>query len=103
MRAKQQIFISGLYSSKPTRGQPQADDLFGQLKEILAKHGSDMRHLVRATYFTSDDDAARWIDKTRFIVFDETRPPAASKLMVHGVGLPGRSMTVDIIAVETEK
>ncbi len=103
MRAKRQIYLSGLYASTPTRGQPQADNLFDQLKEILAKHGSDMRHLVRATYFTSDDDAARWIDMTRFKIFDEKRPPAASKLMVHGVGLPGRTMTVDMIAVETEK
>ena len=102
MRANRQIHISGLYASKPSRGEPQADDLFGQLEEILAKHGSDMRHLVRATYYTSDDDAARWIDKTRFVIFDEKRPPAASKLMVHGVGLPGRTMTVDIIAVEAK-
>ena len=50
----------------------------------------------------SDDDAARWIDKTRFKVFDEKRPPAASKLMVHGVGLAGRTMTVDMIAVEAK-
>jgi enamine deaminase RidA (YjgF/YER057c/UK114 family) len=102
MRAKRQIYLSGLYASKPSRGEPQADDLFGQLREVLAKHGSDMRHLVRATYYTSDDDAARWIDMTRFKVFDEKRPPAASKLMVHGVGLPERTMTVDMIAVEAK-
>lgn len=102
MRAKRQIYISGLYSREPSRGEPQADLLFGQLGEILTKTGSDMRHLVKATYYVSDDDAARWIDRTRPKIFAPTRPPAASKLMVHGVALPERTMTVDMIAVGSE-
>lgn len=102
MRAERQIYISGLYASKPSRGEPQADLLFGQLADILTKTGSDMRHLVKATYYVSDADAARWVDRTRFKILDETRPPAASKLMVHGVGQSGRTMTVDMIAVEAK-
>jgi enamine deaminase RidA (YjgF/YER057c/UK114 family) len=103
MRAKRQIFISGLYASQPSRSNTQSDLLFGQLAEVLAKTGSDIRHMVKATYYTSDDDAARWIDMKRFEILDEKRPPAASKLMVHGVGLPGRTMTVDVIAVGAGK
>jgi enamine deaminase RidA (YjgF/YER057c/UK114 family) len=102
MRAGRQIFIAGLYAKQPSRGQPQADLIFAQLGEILEQTGSDMRHLVKATYYVSDDDAARWIDRTRPQVFDPLRPPAASKLMVHGVGHSGRTMTVDMIAVESE-
>ena len=62
-----------------------------------------MRHLVKATYYVSDNDAARWVDRTRPRVFDPVRPPAASKLMVHGVGHPRRTMTVDMIAVGTPR
>ncbi len=102
MRADRQIYIAGLYASEPSRGEPQANLLFGQLQEILTRTGSDMRHLVKATYYVSDDDAARWVDRTRFKIFDETRPPAASKLMVHGVGQAERTMTVDMIAVDSE-
>ena len=47
----------------------------------------------------ADDDAARWVDRTRPLVYDPDRPPAASKLMVHGVGMEGRTMTIDMIAV----
>jgi enamine deaminase RidA (YjgF/YER057c/UK114 family) len=100
MRAPRQIYIAGLYAGEPSRGEKQADLLFAQLGDILKKTGSDMRHLVKATYYTSDDDAARWVDRTRPEIFDPVRPPAASKVMVHGVGLPRRSMTVDMIAVE---
>ena len=102
MRARQQIYIAGLYAREPSRGEPQAKYLFDQLEEILAKTGSDMRHLVKATYYVSDNDAARWIDRTRPLIFDPKRPPAASKLMVHGVGQAQRTMTVDMIAVGSE-
>jgi len=99
MRAKQQIYFSGLYAGAPCRGETQAQSVFGRLDKFLAKTGSDMRHLVKATYYVSDDDAARWVDRTRPKIFDPTRPPAASKLMVFGVGRPGFTITVDMIAV----
>ncbi|MFO7907966.1 MAG: RidA family protein [Planctomycetota bacterium] len=101
-RTDRQIYIAGLYANEPSRGQPQADLLFGQLDEVLKKTGSDMRHLVKATYYVSDDDAARWVDRTRPKVYDPVRPPAASKVMVHGVGHSQRTMTIDMIAVEAE-
>jgi enamine deaminase RidA (YjgF/YER057c/UK114 family) len=100
--ADRQIYIAGLYASKPSRGEPQAHLLFGQLDEVLKKTGSDMRHLVKTNYYTSDDDAARWVDRIRPKIFDPMRPPAASKVMVHGLGLSERTMTVDTIAVEAK-
>ena len=102
MQADRQIYIAGLYANEQSRGQPQADLLFGQLDAALKMTGSDMRHLVKATYYVSDDDAARWVDRTRPKVYDPVRPPAASKLMVHGVGHPRRTMTIDMIAVEAK-
>ena len=99
MGAERQIYISGQYAREPSRGEPQAKYLFEQLQEILTSTGSDMRHLVKATYYVSDDDAARWIDRTRPQLYDPMRPPAASKLMIHGVGQAQRTMTVDMIAV----
>jgi len=100
---ERQIYISGQYANVPSRGEPQSKYVFDQLKTILSKTGSDMQHLVKATYYVCDDDAARWIDKTRPVVFDPDRPPAASKVMVHGMGMEGRTMTVDMIAVEKGK
>ncbi len=99
LRGDRQIFLSGLYAKQPSRGEPQAVDLFDRLQDVLKKSGSDMRHLVKASYYVSDDDAARWIDRLRPRVFDPLRPPAASKVMVHGVGMTQRTMTVDMIAV----
>jgi enamine deaminase RidA (YjgF/YER057c/UK114 family) len=99
VRAPRQIYISGQYARAPSRGEPQSKYVFGQLQEILSQTGSDMRHLAKATYYVSDHDAARWVDRTRPAVLDPDRPPAASKVMVHAVGMEGRTMTIDIIAV----
>jgi enamine deaminase RidA (YjgF/YER057c/UK114 family) len=103
VRTDRQIYISGQYAQKPSRGELQAKYVFSQLKEILEKTGSDMRHLAKATYYVCDDDAARWVDRTRPTVFDPDLPPAASKLMVHAVGMEGRTMTIDMIAVGSGK
>jgi enamine deaminase RidA (YjgF/YER057c/UK114 family) len=99
VQTDRQIYISGIYARQPSRGEPQAVYVFEQLQEILANSGSDMRHLVKGTYYVSDDDAARWVDRSRPRFYDPSCPPAASKLMVHGVGQSGRTMTIDMIAV----
>jgi len=99
LQTERQIYISGIYARQPSRGEPQGLAVFEQLQEILTKTGSDMRHLVKGTYYVSDDDAARWVDRSRPRFFAPTCPPAASKLMVHGVGESGRTMTIDMIAV----
>ncbi len=101
VRADRKIYVSGQYARKPSRGEPQAIYVFEQLQEILDQVGSDMRHLAKATYYVADHDASRWVDRTRPTVFDPQRPPAASKATVHAVGMEGRTMTIDMIAVES--
>lgn len=102
VQTERQIYLSGIYASVPCRGEPQADNVFGQLETLLGRTGSDLRHMVKATYYVCDDDAARWVDRTRPKILDPDRPPAASKVMVHGMGQTQRTMTVDMIAVENE-
>lgn len=96
---RQIIYTSGIYAREPSRGEPQGLMVFQRLKEVLEQAGSGMGQLVKATYYVSDDDAARWVDRTRPRFLHPDCPPAASKVMVHGVGQSGRTMTVDMIAV----
>jgi enamine deaminase RidA (YjgF/YER057c/UK114 family) len=97
--APRQIFISGLSPSIEGTIGAQTRDVFRQLHEILAAAGSDMGHLAKATYYVSEDNAAHALDKVRPEFLDPDRPPAASKVMVHGVGQPRRTLTMDMIAV----
>ncbi|MHB8863768.1 MAG: RidA family protein [Pirellulaceae bacterium] len=99
VHSERQIYVSSLFARAAGRGEQQADDLFAQLKTILEQTGSDMQHLAKATYYVCDDDAGRGFDRVRPRFFDPQRPPAASKVMVYGVGQAGRTLTMDMIAV----
>ncbi len=94
-----QIFISGLSSKTAGDGESQIRDIFAQLNEILAETKSDLRHLGKATYYVSDDDASNQLNKLRPDYYDPKRPPAASKVMIHEVGSPDRSIEIDMTAV----
>ena len=93
------IYISGLYSGKPGDGQAQVRSIYATLQQITKKAGTDLQHLVKATYYVSDVDPSKMLNKLRPEYYDPQRPPAASKAMVHGVGMLDRSLTLDMIAV----
>lgn len=93
------IFVSGLFSREAGDGAAQVNDVFAQLQEILKASGSDLRHLAKATYYVSDNDASAKLNELRPKFYDPQRPPAASKAQVFGVGMSNRSLTLDMIAV----
>ncbi len=96
-----QIYISTLTARTPGNGEAQVRDLFEQLKQILDESGSDLQHLAKATYYVSDEDASKALNKLRPEYYDPKRPPAASKATVHGVGAADRTVSMDMIAVGT--
>ena len=99
VRTPRQIFIAGLSAREAGDGEAQARDVFAQLQQVLAEAGGDLGRLAKATYCVSNDDASSALNKVRSDFLDAERPPAASKVMVHGVGRAGRTLTVDMIAV----
>ena len=92
------IYFSGLVAANQTDAEGQIRDIFGSLRRLLKKTGSDFRHLAKATYYVSDADASRKLNEIRPEFYDPKRPPAASKAMVKGVGMIGRTVTIDMIA-----
>jgi len=96
------IFVSGLWASEAVDGATEVRHIFGQLEEILKTVSSDMRHLVKATYYVSGKDASAALDKLRPEYFELGKAPAASKATVHGVGKTGRTITLDMIATIPE-
>jgi enamine deaminase RidA (YjgF/YER057c/UK114 family) len=96
------VFVSGL-TGAPADPAAQVRDVFAQLQRLLASAGSDMRHLVKATYYVSDKAADQEINTVRPSIYDAARPPAASKISVQGSGYPGKGAVIDMIAVTTGK
>ena len=103
VRTERQIYISSLYAIKPTgRREEEALAVFDQLEAILAETGSDLRHMAKGTYYVVDAGSASGMDRVRLWRYDLDCPPAASKCMVHGIGKEKRTMTLDMIAVESD-
>ncbi len=93
------IFVSGLYAKDATDGAGQVTQVFEQLQEILKASSGDLRHLAKATYYVSDNEVGAKLTEMRPKFYDPARPPAASKAQVFGVGMTGRTLTLDMIAV----
>jgi enamine deaminase RidA (YjgF/YER057c/UK114 family) len=93
------IFTSGLYGLAGKTGAEQVEATFDSVRTLLNDSGSDFRHLVKATYYITDDATSRALNDIRPRFYDPTRPPAASKASVSGVGIVGRNIMLDLIAV----
>jgi hypothetical protein len=54
---------------------------------------------VKATYFLSHPKAREALGEIRGVLYDPTRPPAASAIDVKSIGRPKRLVALDMIAV----
>jgi len=95
------IYVGGQYGPAGATGAKQVEAIFGNLGKIVAEAGSDLHHLVKATYLITDDESSRALNELRPRYFDASRPPAASKISVAGVGVAECSIALDMIAVPT--
>lgn len=93
------IYVSGLHGLGAADGAGQIREIFAQLGEATKQAGSDFEHLVKATYYVTDDDASARLNELRPQYYNPLRPPAASKAKVKGVGMAGKTVTLDMIAV----
>lgn len=98
--AGRMIFTSGLTGSSGASSDAEGEvhSVFMRLKSILDKTGSDMEHLVKATYYVSNDPVSAALNKVRPGYYDPQRPPAASKAMTEFVD-GGLGLMMDMIAV----
>jgi len=105
--APRTIYVGGLAAARDgdaadrETAEREVNAVLGRLGEVLADAGSDLRHLVKATYYVSTDATSAALNAVRRKAYDPARPPAASKALVPGVGRPESGMVLDMIAVPT--
>lgn len=97
------IFTSGLVARTTDSPIAEVEDVFTQLGGILEETGSDFHDLAKATYYVSTDGASQQLNALRPKYYDPERPPAASKAQVTSVGAANHGLTLDLIAVPSEK
>ena len=77
MNHGQRIYLSGLYG-RGASGKAQVKDVFARLGGLLTKAGSDFRHLAKATYYVSTEDASKQLNVLRPRYYD--LPTTAGRL-----------------------
>jgi enamine deaminase RidA (YjgF/YER057c/UK114 family) len=92
------IYFSGIYG-KGTDGPEEIRSAFDLLGSAAARAGTDIRHLVKATYYVTTDEVGQQLTDIRRKLYDPARPPAASKATVRGTGSDRSVFTMDMIAV----
>ena len=95
----QKVYISGLYGQVTGNADSELAAIFNLMGTILKNTGSDFRHLVKATYYVSNDVHSAKLNEIRPKYYDPLRPPAASKAMVKEVGKPQAGVSIDMIGV----
>lgn len=98
VRSDRTIYTSGLYG-EPSDADGEIRGIFDRLKKLIERAGSDMQHLVKATYYVSDDVTSKRLGEIRPEYYDPKRPPAASKAKVGDVARERKTIMVDMIAV----
>lgn len=99
VHADKTIYFGSIVSKDRGDGKEQVQVTFAQLGKLLEMTGSDFRHLVKATYYVSDEDCSKQLNALRPNYYDKYRPPSASKAMIADVGMPERGLLIDMIAV----
>src|SRR5699024_8023902 len=93
------IFTGGIRGDSQAPPAIQVEQQFSQLEELLEAVGSDMSHLLKATYYVADPAAERGYNAVRPQVFPPDRAPSASRARVQGAGDTGESSALDMIAI----
>lgn len=93
------IYTRGFLAEGASDANSQIHSIYRQLTDLITPLGSDLRHLVKATYYHSADDTSVALNEIRPEYYDPERPPAASKALITGTGDAKRSMLIDMIAV----
>jgi enamine deaminase RidA (YjgF/YER057c/UK114 family) len=99
VRGGLRIYTGSVVSRTAGDGLAEVRGLYRELESLLQEAGSDLKHMVKATYFVSNDGASRALNQVRGELYDPRRPPAASKAGVEHIGFEGRASVVDMIAV----
>lgn len=97
------VYVSGLYGNTERGIKSELSDIFDFLDLISKNSGSDLKHLVKATYYVSNDLHSAALNEIRPKYYDPKRPPAASKALVKDVGALKAGVSMDMIGVVIEK
>jgi enamine deaminase RidA (YjgF/YER057c/UK114 family) len=94
-------YTSGL-SNKSPKADEQVLGIFEDLSQVLKSTGGDFEHLVKATYYVSNEQTSKSLNELRPRFYQPSSAPSASKAMVASCGNPEQGIVIDMIAIPRE-
>jgi enamine deaminase RidA (YjgF/YER057c/UK114 family) len=91
------VFFSDLFGPPEASADAQLEAAFENLNKLAERAGTDLKHLVKATYYVTDGEISRAHNAIRPRYYDPQRPPAASKAEVAGTGRAGVRYVMDMV------
>ena len=96
------VYLSGIYGIRADNTDSELTGIFGTMEKVLKASGSDFKNLLKATYYIRSDQYSKSLSDLRPKYYDPSRPPAASKAMIKGIGLNGAGISIDMIGTIKE-
>lgn len=99
MNATRTLYVGGLRAAPQiTSTEEQMQEVFAGLRRLTDLSGASMQHLVKATYYSVDDDADLALDAAVTHTLAAQQLPAGSRSRVAGVGDEQHTLSLDMIA-----
>lgn len=99
VHAGEVIYIGGIAAREAAPPEGEVRTVLDELRSVAEAAGSNLNHLAKATYYVSGRPASQMLNRLRPEYYHPTRPPAASKISVATIGIPDRTLLVDMVAV----
>ena len=103
VHAGEVIYIGGIVAGDAATPEGEVRSVLDELRGVAEAAGSSLSHLAKATYYVSGRPASTMLNQLRPEYYPPTRPPAASKISVATIGIPDRTLLVDMVAVPVGK
>lgn len=98
VHAGEVIYIGGIVAGVAAPPEVEVRSVLDELRRVAEAAGSSLGHLAKATYYVSGGQASQMLNRLRAEYYPPTRPPAASKISVATIGIPDRSLLLDMVA-----
>lgn len=97
------IYLSSIYADMDDNDKAdaaaQTRAVFERLREVVSSADGDLLHLVKATYYLTDEATSKALNEIRPEYLEATSAPAASKVIIAEPLIPRRTLYLDMIAV----
>ena len=103
VHAGEVIYIGGIVARDAAPPEGEVRSVLDELRRVAEAAGSSLSHLAKATYYVSGRPASQMLNRLRPEYYPPARPPAASKISVATIGIPDRTLLLDMVAVPASR